>query len=528
MRPNVSNTHNLTRLKLAFLGKYYFHIVFQRYHKIIQKGLAATWLVALLGSTISSYSQFPKREFRGAWIASVANIDWPSKPGLSAVEQQMEFTRMLDLLKSIGCNAAIVQIRPACDALYESKIEPWSRYLTGRQGEAPFPYYDPLLFMIEETHKRNMEFHAWFNPFRALMDSKKNPNPPNHVTRTHKDWIIAYGGKSYIDPGIPEAREYVISVIADVVKRYDIDAVHLDDYFYPYKVPGQVFADGHSYARYGKGTDREDWRRENVSRFISLLNTSIKHIKPTMKLGISPFGIWRNKSKDPNGSDTKGGQTTYDDLYADVLMWLQKGWVDYLMPQLYWEHNHKAAPFSVLQPWWYDHCYKRHVYYGLGLYRMNNARSGPWSGAGELLWQLKDIRGMCPNSGYSLYSASCFSKIKAPIRDSLEAINSTHPALVPTMDWLDSIAPKAPILKISGTSLQWQSASAEEEQLRYVVYRFEPDELTDLDDATHIVSVQQGTVYKAKPPKGSKPYVYIVTALDRLWNESEASNPVKL
>lgn len=473
-----------------------------------------------------AFAQSSKREFRGAWIASVANIDWPSKPGLAAVEQQQQYIRMLDMLQAVGCNAVIVQIRPVADAFYASKIEPWSHYLTGQAGEPPYPYYDPLIFLIEEAHKRNMEFHAWFNPFRALMDSKKNPHPKNHVTHKHKDWIISYGGKSYVDPGIPEAREYVIDVIVDVVKRYDIDAVHLDDYFYPYRVPGQQFADNKSYAKYGTGTKLDDWRRDNVSRFVSLLNTSIKAEKPWMKLGISPFGVWRNKSQDPEGSDTRGGQTTYDDLYADVLMWLQKGLVDYMMPQLYWEHNHKAAPFSVLQPWWYEHCYKRHVYYGLGLYRMTNAKSGPWANANELLWQLRDIRQRCPNSGYSFYSASCFYKIKAPVMDSLKNGHARYPALIPPMTWLDDKAPAPPVLKADGNTLSWRTAGQDKEPLKYVVYRFNTNERVDLERNDRIIAIQQETTFRVQESR--KGATYVVTALDRLSNESEASNVVKL
>lgn len=457
----------------------------------------------------------------------MANIDWPSKPGLAAVEQQQQFVRQLDMLQSVGCNAVIVQVRPVSDALYPSKKEPWCHYLTGRQGEPPFPFYDPLAFMIEETHKRNMEFHAWFNPFRALMDSKKNPNPKDHITHTRKDWIIHYGGKSYIDPGIPEARDYVIDVINDVVKRYDVDAVHLDDYFYPYRVPGQQFGDGKSYARYGNGKDKEDWRRDNVNRFITLLNTTIKNEKPWMKLGISPFGVWRNKSKDPEGSDTRGGQTTYDDLYADVLMWLQKGWVDYMMPQLYWEHNHKAAPFSVLQPWWYEHCYKRHVYYGLGLYRMTTAKSGPWATTDELMWQLRDIQSRCPNSGYSFYSASCFDKIKAPVKDSLRNGPAKYPALIPAMPWIDNVPPAAPTVKHTGDQLEWHVRNPDKEALKYVVYHFPAGETVNLDRSDRIVSLQQGANYKL-PEGKQRTGTWVVTALDRLWNESEAGNAVKL
>ncbi|MCW3123300.1 MAG: hypothetical protein JWQ38_2792 [Flavipsychrobacter sp.] len=470
-----------------------------------------------------------KREFRGAWIATLSNIDWPSKPGLPAIEQQQQFIFRLDQLKSLGCNAVIVQIRPVADAFYASKIEPWSHYLTGRQGEAPFPYYDPLVFMIEETHKRNMEFHAWFNPFRASMDNKKNLNPPKHVTRMHPEWIVNYGTQSIINPGIPEAREYVLSVITDVVKRYDIDAVHLDDYFYPYPLPHVEFGDAATYARYGQGMNKDDWRRNNVSMFISQLNTNIKNIKPYVKLGISPFGIWRNKKKDEQGSETRG-LSNYDDLYADVVLWMQKGWIDYLMPQLYWEHAHKSAPFSVLMPWWYGHCYKRHVFYGLGLYHMAESHSGPWTGINEMLWQIRDIRGQCPNSGFCFYNASSFDKLKVPLKDSLMQNYGKYPALIPPMTWLDSVAPAAPVVKItvagSGAELTWQQANPSKEPLKYVVYRFVNNEAVNLERNDKIVSIQQGMKYTDPDSKRYKQCTYIVTALDRLWNESKPGNKV--
>jgi len=491
-----------------------------------------TSFLTLLFLTIALHAQNVKHEFRAAWIATVANIDWPTKPGLPAVEQQQQYIRLLDDLKEVGCNAVIVQIRPACDAFYASKIEPWSRYLTGTQGTPPFPYYDPLVFMIEEAHKRNLEFHAWFNPFRALMNSKQNPNPPSHVTKTHPNWVISYDNKSYLDPGIPETREYVINVITDVVKRYDIDAVHLDDYFYPYRVAGLTFGDQKTFAKYGQGMDISDWRRNNVSQFISLLNTSIKHVKPYMKLGISPFGVWRNDDKDPEGSHTKGGQTNYDDLYADVLLWMQKGWIDYLAPQLYWEHASKAAPFGVLLPWWYGHCYRRHMYYGLGLYRMTTARSGPWTTERELLWQIDDIRKNCPeNTGFSFYSATCFDKIKAPIKDSLSLRVNKYPALIPPMPWLDSVAPAAPVLKIAvagtGSKLQWQTANPAKEPLKYVVYRFVNNEPVNLERSDRILAIQHQSEYTDEDTKKYKQCTYIVTAVDRTWNESAASNKVE-
>lgn len=479
--------------------------------------------------SFSAFAQSPKREFRAAWIATVSNIDWPSKQGLPAMQQQQEFIERLDKLKALGCNAVIVQVRPAADAFYKSPIEPWSRFLTGRQGQPPFPLYDPLVFMVEEAHKRNMEFHAWFNPFRALTDSKKNPNPANHVTRTHPEWVVNYGGKSYLNPGIPETREYVLDIILDVVRRYDIDAIHLDDYFYPYRIAGQEFGDYNAFARYGKQfASKDDWRRNNISQFISMLNARMKHEKSFMKLGISPFGVWRNQSKDPMGSPTRGGQTCYDDLYADVLLWAQKGWIDYILPQLYWEHNHRAAAFDILLPWWEQHSYGKHVYYGLGIYRMAEARSGgAWAGTHEILWQLRDIRRQAANSGFAFYSASIFDKLTYTVTDSISKYNMSY-ALPPVMKWLDSIPPSAPVLKAipssEGTLLQWQGSNPLKEKLRFAVYRFVNNEPVDMNRADKILSIQQETEFLDKNANRYRQCRYIVTALDRLWNESKASN----
>ena len=476
--------------------------------------------------SVASGAQPQKRELRAAWIATVANIDWPSKQGLPAEEQQRQFVQRIDELKALGCNAVIVQVRPSSDALYASPTEPWSHYLTGQQGLAPFPYYDPLEFMIAEAHKRNMEFHAWFNPFRALMDSRQNPNPASHITHTHADWIIHYGGKGYIDPGNPDARAYVEGIIADVVKRYDIDGVHLDDYFYPYRVAGVMFGDSKSFAQYGNGVNRENWRRSNVNDFVERLNKRIKQIKPWVKFGISPFGVWRNIDKDPDGSNTHAGQTCYDDLYSDVVLWMKNGWVDYLMPQLYWEHSHKAASFATLLPWWQAHTYGRHMYFGLGVYRMSEGPAGPWKSPNELLWQIRDIRFQCTNAGCGYYSASCFNKSGQPIKDSLCQVYNRYPAFPPVMKWIDSIAPAAPVLKATGQALQWQETNPQKEPIRYAVYRFAGNEPININRADRIVSVQQGTTFACATTGNNTPCTYVVTALDRLWNESAASNSV--
>ncbi|MEZ5017649.1 MAG: family 10 glycosylhydrolase [Flavipsychrobacter sp.] len=482
--------------------------------------ILTTILLSLLTSFIYA-QQYPKREFRAAWIATVSNIDWPSKRGLPAEQQKAEFIARLDQLKALGCNAVIVQVRPAADAFYASLQEPWSRYLTGKQGKAPFPYYDPLSFMIEEAHKRHMELHAWFNPFRVLTDSRTNPNPSTHVSKQHPDWVVNYGNKGYLNPGIPKARAYVIDIILDVVKRYDIDGVHLDDYFYPYRIAGKTFYDQAAFNKYkSQFTDKEEWRRDNVNQFVAELNTKIKQLKPYVKFGISPFGIWRNASKDPRGSNTKGGQTCYDDLYSDILLWMQEGWVDYILPQLYWEHGHRAAAFEVLLPWWEQQPKNNvHLYYGLGLYRMINPKNPIWQGTKELLWQMQDIRST-QTPGVVLYSTSNFDKIPNAIQDSIKK-RYQYPAFPPRMKWLDSIPPVAPALSYASTpqgiSLKWDTKTIDNEPIKYIIYRFTNGEPANLSYTENIIAVISGKgEFLDNSAYNYDQCAYFITVMDRL------------
>ncbi|MBC7416963.1 MAG: family 10 glycosylhydrolase, partial [Pedobacter sp.] len=276
----------------------------------------------------------PKREFRGVWVATVANIDWPSKPGLSTDQQKQELIGILDRHKAEGMNAIILQIRPAADAFYAKSREPWSYWLMGKQGLAPAPGYDPLEFAIKEAHARGMELHAWFNPYRASM-SANTVFAKNHPTQIHPDWFFTYGGKKQFDPGIPEVRDYIIQVILDVVKQYNIDGVHFDDYFYPYPIAGQRIDDAATYSKYGGDfKDINDWRRNNVDLLIKELDDSVHYYKKFVKFGISPFGIWRNSYEDPEGSESSG-LSNYAELYADSRKWIKEGWVDYINPQIY-------------------------------------------------------------------------------------------------------------------------------------------------------------------------------------------------
>ena len=360
-----------------------------------------TTATAALDSTVQSSAQpsllnpRPKYEFRAAWVASVENIDWPSKKGLPVDSQKVEFTRLLDMHQRNGLNAVVVQIRPAADAFYESPYEPWSEWLTGVQGQAPSPYYDPLAFMIEETHKRGMAFHAWCNPYRAVHTIGRSSVASNHITRQHPEWFVRFEKTLYFDPGNKEVQQYVTMVIRDIVRRYDIDALHFDDYFYPYDIvegggPGKDFPDNASYARYGNGLSKGDWRRSNTDSIIVSIGKAIKEEKPHCQFGISPFAIWRNSSKDPEGSATHGGQTDYDNLYADIVLWLQNGWIDYVVPQIYFEFSQPHAPYAVLLDWWAHHSYGRQCFIGLAPYKAGV--NAAWRDPTQLTRQIQALR----------------------------------------------------------------------------------------------------------------------------------------
>jgi uncharacterized lipoprotein YddW (UPF0748 family) len=298
-----------------------------------------TFLFFLISSTffITSSIAQTKPEFRGVWVATVDNIDWPTKGNFNTEAQKAEFIQLLDMHQRNGINAVIVQIRPATDAFYPSQYEPWSEWLTGKQGQPPFPYYDPLEFMITETHKRGMAFHAWVNPYRAEFSIGVSSISATHITRLHPEWFLTYGDKRYFDPGNKAAQQYVANVIKDVVSRYAVDAIHFDDYFYPYRIAGKEFPDNNSYRQYGNGLSKDDWRRSNTDSIIAMVSRDIKAVNKKCQFGISPFGVWRNAEKDPvNGSNTNGAASNYDDLYADILLWLKNGWIDYVTPQLYW------------------------------------------------------------------------------------------------------------------------------------------------------------------------------------------------
>src|SRR5665647_634708 len=359
-------------------------------------------------------NQARSSEFRAVWIATINNIDWPSNPNLPVEAQKGEFLRLLDTFQKFNLNVVILQVRAASDAFYESKSEPWSQFLTGKQGKAPRPFYDPLAWAIEMCHQRGMELHAWFNPFR-VRNLGFYPLDPNSFAAKHPQYVKEFDKKYFLDPGYPEVISHLVEVIAEVATNYDVDAILLDDYFYPYPVDGKKFGDEKSFAKYGRHfypKRLKEWRRENINHFISSLHDTLVQINPKIKFGISPFGIWRNKSVDPAGSAGLRGMSSFDDLYADVRKWLISGWIDYVIPQLYWEKGNHFGDFTSLVQWWSENSYGKPLYIGQALYKSTAGKNG-WVQPDELTDQINYLRTNQKVRGFAFYSASNIQKLSA-------------------------------------------------------------------------------------------------------------------
>ncbi|MGW3122407.1 glycoside hydrolase family 10 protein [Streptomyces sp. NPDC001107] len=326
------------------------------------------------------------REMRGVWVATVANRDWPSKPGLTAAEQRAELIAILDRAVHSRLNAVMFQVRPTADALWPSPYEPWSQVLTGTQGQDPG--WDPLGTAVKEAHARGLELHAWFNPYRIANHTDVTKLVASHPARKHPDWVVPYGGKLYYNPGLPKVRAFVQNAMLDAVRKYPVDAVHFDDYFYPYPVTGQTFDDDAAYARHGKAfPDRNAWRRNNIDKLVYDMGARIKQVRPGTRFGISPFAVWRNAATDPHGSDTRAGVQTYDDLHADTRKWVREHWIDYIAPQVYWNIGFAAADYAKLLPWWSEVARGTgtQVYVGEALYKAGDpAQSAAWQDVAEL------------------------------------------------------------------------------------------------------------------------------------------------
>ena len=489
------------------------------------KTLFLLLLLFAFNTSINAQEFIPKHEFRGAWVQCVNG----QFQGMASEEMQKMLISQLDNLKAAGINAIIFQVRPEADALYNSSFEPWSRYLTGVQGKKPSPYWDPMQFMIDECHKRCMEFHAWINPYRAKTKGTTALSPM-HPYNKNPEKFISYGGQLFFDPGYPENIKYICKIVKDIVDRYDVDAIHMDDYFYPYPVPGEYLNDDISFARYGRGYgDRGDWRRDNVNMLIKEVHETIRSSKPWVKFGVSPFGIYRNKKSSPNGSETNGLQN-YDDLYADVLMWVNNGWVDYNIPQIYWEIGNKAADYDILTRWWAKNAAARPLYIGQDVLRtvgkadLNNPNIHQMDAKMKLQRSLSSIQGSCQ------WYAAAVVENAGGYRDMLVNNYHKYPAIPPTSPFMDDKAPakvkKAKVIWTSdGPVLFWKAPNAKSEMdkaVRYVVYRFAKDEKVELNRASKIVAITNDTFYNLPYSGGNIKYKYVVTALDRLHNESKA------
>ncbi len=481
---------------------------------------------AIVLTTAATAAAQPKREFRGAWIQCVNG----QFKGIGTVTMQQTLAYQLDELQKDGVNAIIFQVRPECDALYESSIEPWSYYLTGAQGERPQPYWDPLQWMTEQCHRRGMELHAWINPYRAKT-KVAHQTTASHVISLHPEWTMEYDGLTLLNPALKECRDYICSVVKDILERYDVDGLHIDDYFYPYPVAGVSIPDDEQFLADPQGFDsQDDWRRNNVNLFIRQLAETVFTTKPWVKLGISPFGIYRNKKSDPNGSNTNGLQN-YDQLYADVLLWDREGWMDYCVPQLYWEIGNRAADYAELIGWWNDNIQNSDLYIGEDVERTVKFADTMQPGQHQL-GQKRAMHDQMDNvRGTVLWYAKAAVDNVGNYGTLLREKYWKHKALAPVVPRLESISVpgkprKLKCINVDGKNiLFWTAPKSKHPETiaeRYVVYRFDSKERIDLESAANIVAITDDTFYEIPPTAKKTKAVYYVTALNRVGRESAA------
>lgn len=478
----------------------------------------------VFSTILSSQSTHPKREFRGAWVATVANIDWPLSKYDTPGEQIKEMVEIFDSLKAAGINAIFFQIRTECDALYDSRYELWSYWLTGEQGKAPKPYYDPLKFAVKEAHKRGMELHAWFNPYRAVRDTSGYEVAENHVSKTHPEWILQFDNYKMLNPGLPGVREHILNVVSDFITRYDIEGIHFDDYFYPYS-PKVSNEDSLTFAKFNRGiTDIDDWRRDNINLLMKEIYAIIQSVKPEVKFGISPFGIVENKYAGTDGFES------YHILYCDPQTWLEEKTVDYINPQLYWEIGHELADYAKLLPWWTTILNGRHLYVGHYSSKMMSPRyEGELSQIGA---QIRMNRAHDRVHGSVFFSAKSIYYNWNSFADSLGNKFYKYPAFPPTMPWKDDVPPLPPQnltseIDSDKVRLRWELpdvASDGDGADYFVIYEFKADEEMDMENPKNILKVTNHAVTQYSEQletSSNEKVVYVVTSMDNLHNESK-------
>lgn len=487
-------------------------------------------LVIVSVGILTSSSQ-NKHEMRMVWIATVNNIDWVPKGVTEPYRQQAAMIEMLDKFKSLNINAIILQIRPTADAFYRSNYEQWSQFLTGEQGKAPYPFYDPLEFVIEEAHRRNIDVHVWLNPYRLLNSDDLDQLHGDNLFFKKPDMFIKYGMQYFFNPANKETLEHIRLVVRDIVARYDIDAIHIDDYFYPYPIRGEEFPDADDFKADPRGFKNiADWRRDNVNKAIDVISTTIKATKPYVEFGVSPFGVWRNKNRDPKGSDTKA-LTNYDDLYADILKWIDEGKIDYVIPQLYWEIGHKAAEYNTLAEWWNRNSGQTNLYIGLYASNLGNkSASKAWLTGNELCRQMKTNAKYSNIKGVGLYSAVAIMQNRQGIADSLQNRAFRYPALVPNNRLLPSespLAPNSPKIDYDyihqKITLGWKGIEGENIKY-YVVYCFEGNEAINTENPKKIIATTREECLDITSlilNNYSKKMQFVITSVNRYNIESD-------
>ncbi len=494
----------------------------------MKKTLVIAILITIFITFAAAVKAQKKVEMRASWIATVSNIDWPSGGNYDTERQQQEMINILDSLALLNINTIYFQVRPTADAFYYSDFEPWSKYLTGEQNKEPNPFYDPLSFVIKEAHARFIDVHVWLNPYRVLTSTDTTELYREHLFYRRRDMFVEYGGKYYFNPGLEETREYLCDVVTDIVSRYNIEGVHFDDYFYPYKIEGEIFPDYETFMDDPKGFDNiEDWRRNNVNLVIQELNKEIKSTKPYVEFGISPFGVWRNKEDDPSGSDSRAGQTNYDDLYADIKLWLEEGWIDYVVPQLYWEIGKEVADYTKLAKWWNDHSYGKNLYIGLGAHKLGGNAAPAWKKPNELCRQLEENRRFGNISGVVYFANKALMRNSQGIADSLIMNHYKYPAIPPTV-FPAAKAPMQPMnmrVEMMGNRpyLFWDDVKkkAGEEVSYYIIYMF--PELSDMDinNPKYIYAKSRDVCLDlSELRKEKKSAVFVVTSVNRYHKES--------
>ena len=509
--------------------------------KTMKKLLIAAAALCVAVAIPAAQADSPKREMRGVWISTHISLDWPNRTQ-TPDQQRAALLGILDHNKATGMNAAFFQVRSQSDAMYPSTLEPWSYYLTNNQGTAPVPAWDPLQYAIDESRKRGLEFHAWINPYRAVATlsnaGRNDMYAPNHVSRSHPEWMLTVGTVQILNPGLPAVRDHVTTVIMDIVNRYDVDGIHFDDYFYPSGMTATI--DDAAYNADPRGfpataAGRADWRRDNINLLISGVADSIKAAKPWVKFGVSPSGIYRSSTDPAIGSPTSAGALQhYSALFADSRKWLQSGWLDYLAPQVYWYIGQTGSDYKLLVPWWNENAFGRHIYAGLADYKMNTVG---WTSPTQIADQIALNRASANVYGQVHFRHAFLAANPLNYRTDLKDNIYKRPALLPAMPWKDDVQPETPVavtpvLNADGSvSLSWtrpaDGAGELDKVRRYAVYRSEQREI-DIENAANLVGLTNAdeTIYTDRSVEAGKFYYYSVTALNRLHHESAAANTV--